>query len=235
MDPDPALSRATRYTTLAAGTEAVAELEIKRSRFLAVLRRAGTEAEARSLTERLRREHHDARHHCSAFVLGPDRDVQRSSDDGEPAGTAGIPMLEALVQRRTGADAQGRDRTDLSDVTAVVVRWFGGTLLGAGGLVRAYSEAVSRALDAAALVDRERLRRWSLPAGHAEAGRLENELRAAGTLVLGTAYGPAGAELLLAVPDDGDAAAGLAARVASLTAGTGVLRPAGTDWVDLPR
>ena len=113
MDPDPLLSRATRYTTLAAGTEAVAELEIKRSRFLAVLRRASTEAEARALAEELRRGFHDARHHCSAFVLGPDRDVQRSSDDGEPAGTAGLPMLEALVLRRTATDAAGRDVTDL--------------------------------------------------------------------------------------------------------------------------
>ncbi|MCM3687228.1 IMPACT family protein [Kocuria rosea] len=235
MDPDPRLSRATRYTTLAAGTEAVADLEIRRSRFLAVLRRAGTEAEARALVDELRRRHHDARHHCSAFVLGPDRDAQRSSDDGEPAGTAGIPMLEALVLRRTGTDDHGRDVTDLSDVSAVVVRWFGGTLLGAGGLVRAYSEAVSRALEGAHLVTRQRMRRYRLPVSHADAGRVENELRVAGTTVLGTDYGPAGAELGLALPDDDDAAAALAARVASVTAGAARLRPDGVDWVDLPR
>ncbi|GGG56545.1 YigZ family protein [Kocuria dechangensis] len=235
MDPDPLLSRATRYTTLAAGAEAVAELEIKRSRFLAVLRRAGTEAEARALVDELRRSFHDARHHCSAFVLGPDRDVQRSSDDGEPSGTAGLPMLEALVLRRTGTDDRGRDVADLSDVSAVVVRWFGGTLLGAGGLVRAYSDAVSQALDGARLVTRQRMRLYRLPASHADAGRIENELRAAGTAVLGTGYGASGAEIGLALPDDEDAAATLAARVASLTAGTGQLRPAGVDWVDLPR
>jgi uncharacterized YigZ family protein len=235
MDPDPLLSRATRYTTLASGTEAVAELEIKRSRFLAVLRRAGTEAEARALVDELRRSFHDARHHCSAFVLGPDRDVQRSSDDGEPSGTAGLPMLEALVLRRTGTDDRGRDVADLSDVSAVVVRWFGGTLLGAGGLVRAYSDAVSQALDGARLVTRRRMRLYRLPASHADAGRIENELRAAGTTVLDTAYGAAGAEIGLALPDDEDAAAALAARVASLTAGAGELRPAGAHWVDLPR
>ena len=67
MDPDPLLSRATRYTTLAVGTEAMAELEVKRSRFLAVLRRTATEAEARALVEEQRRGFHDARHHCSAF------------------------------------------------------------------------------------------------------------------------------------------------------------------------
>ncbi|MFI7482740.1 IMPACT family protein [Kocuria sp. M1R5S2] len=232
MDPDPLLSRATRYTTIAAGTEAVAELEIKRSRFLAVVRRAGTEAEARALVDELRRGFHDARHHCSAFVLGPDRDLRRSSDDGEPAGTAGLPILEALTLRRTGTDAHGDDVADLSDVAAVVVRWFGGTLLGAGGLVRAYSDAVSRALDGARLVPRQRQRLYRLPASHAEAGRIENELRAAGTTVLGTDYGPEGAELGLALPDDDDAVAAAHARVASLTAGSARLRPVGVDWVD---
>lgn len=232
MDPDPLLSRAARYTTLAAGTEAVAELEIRRSRFLAVLRRASTEGEARALAEELRRGFHDARHHCSAFVLGPDRDVQRSSDDGEPAGTAGLPMLEALVLRRTGTDAAGRDVTDLSDVSAVVVRWFGGTLLGAGGLVRAYSEAVSQALDGASLAARRRQRLYRLAASHADAGRIENELRATGATVLATAYGAAGAELGLAVDDDDAAVAALRSRVAALTAGAGELRPDGTDWVD---
>ncbi|KLU09259.1 YigZ family protein [Kocuria sp. SM24M-10] len=234
MDPDPLLSRATGYTTLAAGTEAVAELEIKRSRFLAVLRRAGTEAEARALVEELRRSFHDARHHCSAFVLGPDRDVQRSSDDGEPAGTAGLPMLEALVLRRTGTAAGGADVTDLSDVSAVVVRWFGGTLLGAGGLVRAYSDAVSQALDGAQLVRRRRQRLYRLPASHADAGRIENELRATGLTVLGTSYGAAGAELGLALPDDDAALAAAHSRVAALTGGAGVLHPDGVDWVDSP-
>src|SRR5690606_33095353 len=100
-----------------------AEIEVKRSRFLCTLRRVGTEADARAVVEEMRRQHWDARHHCSAFVLGPDGALQRSSDDGEPAGTAGAPMLEVL--RGHG----------VSDVVAVVTRWFGGVLLGAGGLV----------------------------------------------------------------------------------------------------
>ena len=128
-------SRASAYTTLAAGGGFRHEIEIKRSRFITILRRAATEEDARALVSELRREFHDARHHCSAFVLGPDRDIQRSSDDGEPSGTAGIPMLEALLRRETVPGV-----TDLSDVSAVVVRYFGGILLGAGGLVRAYSE-----------------------------------------------------------------------------------------------
>ena len=95
-----------------------AEIEVKRSRFLARVERVETEAAARAVVEAARKEHWDARHHCSAFVLGPDAGVQRSNDDGEPSGTAGAPMLEVL---------RGRE---LSDVVVVVTRWFGGVLLG---------------------------------------------------------------------------------------------------------
>ena len=138
------------YTTLAPGADFRHELAIKRSRFITVLRRVEDESQARALVSELRREFHDARHHCSAFVIGADRSLQRSNDDGEPSGTAGIPMLDALVKRETrAASATGGNKSavaDLSDVCAVVVRYFGGILLGAGGLVRAYSESVSAAL-----------------------------------------------------------------------------------------
>ena len=122
----------TSYLTVA-GTGEV-EIEVKRSRFRCHLERVENEDAARAVVEHARREHWDARHHCSAFVLGADGSTQRSSDDGEPAGTAGAPMLEVL---------RGRE---VSDVVAVVTRWFGGTLLGAGGLVRAYGDAVRAAL-----------------------------------------------------------------------------------------
>ena len=95
---------------------------MKRSRFITVLQRTGDEESARMVLAGLRKEFHDARHHCSAFVLGPDREVQRWNDDGEPSGTAGIPMLEALLKRETGPGM-----TDLSDVTAVVVRYSAGS------------------------------------------------------------------------------------------------------------
>jgi uncharacterized YigZ family protein len=220
-------SRATAYTTLAAGTEFRHELEVKRSRFITVLRRAGTEDAARDLVAGLRREFHDARHHCSAFVIGADRTVQRSSDDGEPAGTAGIPMLEALLKRETAPGV-----SDLSDVSAVVVRYFGGVLLGAGGLVRAYSESVSTALDLAPLVRRSRLRICSMAVPHAEAGRLENDLRAAGTVMAETSYQDRHAVLRIAVPDEAAAIAAAADRILQLTAGSTTLTPGGTDWVD---
>ncbi|GAB2750716.1 IMPACT family protein [Sinomonas soli] len=219
-------SHATTYTTV--DGEHRHELEVKRSRFITVLRRVAAEDEARALVADLRREYHDARHYCSAFVLGPDRTTQRSSDDGEPSGTAGIPMLEALLRRQTHDGV-----ADLSDVAAVVVRYFGGILLGAGGLVRAYSESVSAALDTAPLLSRRRLRLVGIDVPHAAAPRLENEFRAAGVLVVGTDYGAAGATLRVALTDTDAHAAEFTARLAALTAGTAEAVGLGTSWVDV--
>lgn len=145
------------------------ELVIKKSRFLARLEPVADSAAADAVVGRVRKEHWDARHHCVAMVLGVHADGARSSDDGEPSGTAGVPMLEVLRHRR------------LTDVVAVVTRWFGGVKLGAGGLVRAYSGAVSAALDAAdaagAVLRREMLHEVEIAVPHAEAGRIDNVLR----------------------------------------------------------
>ena len=222
-------SRATSYTTLAEGPDFRHELEIRRSRFITVLRRSPDEDTARSLVAALRREFHDARHHCSAFVVGPDRMIQRSSDDGEPSGTAGIPMLESLLKRETAPGV-----TDLSDVSVVVVRYFGGILLGAGGLVRAYSESVSAALELAPLVQRRRLRLCEIDVPHADAGRLENELRGSGFVMANTSYEAKHTVLRVALADNSDAIADAHSRVAALTAGTGALSPQGTEWIDVP-
>ena len=215
-----------RYTTISGDHRS--ELEIKRSRFITVLRRTETEDAARALIAELRREFHDARHHCSAFVLGPGREVQRSSDDGEPSGTAGIPMLEAITKRETFDGA-----SDLSDITAVTVRYFGGILLGAGGLVRAYSESVSSALASAPLLRRQRMQLYGVPAAHAGAGRLENDLRSAGYAVRGTEYGAAGAVITVALPDTPGADTAFRERLASLTAGDTAAELITTEWIDL--
>jgi len=222
-------SRTTAYTTLAAGSEFRHEIEVRRSRFITILARTPDEEAARAVLAGLRREFHDARHHCSAFVLGPDRDVQRSSDDGEPSGTAGIPMLEALLKREAAPGAAG-----LSDVTAVVVRYFGGILLGAGGLVRAYSESVSGALDLAPLVRRRRLRICAVRVQHAAAGRLENDLRAAGYAMAETLYEPQATVLRLALPDAPEELARAADRLAALSAGSASLLPGATKTTDVP-
>lgn len=208
----------TRYLTIARTGEA--EIEVKRSRFLCTLERVEDEVAARAVVDRLRKQHWDARHHCSAFVLGPDRALERSSDDGEPAGTAGAPMLEVL---------RGHRGEGVSDVVAVVTRWFGGTLLGAGGLVRAYGDAVRAALEVTGTRRRSLVRELSLEVDHTLAGRVEGELRTCGITVLDTSYA-VGVTLLLGVPPDGEA--GLHALVAELTSGTVVAEPAGERWVD---
>jgi uncharacterized YigZ family protein len=217
----------TSYLTIArTGT---AEIEVKRSRFRCQLERIDDETAARAVVERIRKQHWDARHHCSAFVLGPDAAVQRSSDDGEPSGTAGIPMLEALAKRETMPGV-----ADLSDVSAVVVRYFGGVLLGAGGLVRAYSESVSSALAMVPLVRRSRLRICSTAVPPASAGRLENDLRAAGFVMGATSYGGRDTVLRVALPDEPDSIDAAAERLRSLTAGSATLTREGTEWVDVP-
>jgi uncharacterized YigZ family protein len=211
------MSTPTSYLTIARAGEV--ETEIKRSRFLCRLRRVDHEDQARAVVDEARREHWDARHHCSAFILGPAGQVQRSSDDGEPAGTAGAPMLEVL---------RGRE---ISDVVAVVSRYFGGTLLGAGGLVRAYSDAVRAALDDVGVVRRRRMRLVDVAAEHADAGRLEHDLRARGVIVQDVAYAGR-ATLRIAVPDDD--VADLRETLAELTSGAVDSREAGCVWADFP-
>lgn len=211
----------TTYRTIARTAET--ETEVGRSRFRCRLERVTTEAGARAVVGAARREHRDAAHHCSAFVLGPPPQVvERSGDDGEPAGTAGAPMLEVL--RGAGTDVE-----PLSDVVAVVTRWFGGTLLGAGGLVRAYGDAVRTALDVAGTRRRELLRELEVEVGHADAGRLESGLRAHDVAVLDQAY-TARVTLRLGVPTDG--VASLHALVAELTVGTAEAVHVGQRWVD---
>ncbi|MGP9605468.1 IMPACT family protein [Glutamicibacter sp. 287] len=203
------------------------EVEIKRSRFITYLFRVESEAAARTHLAALRKTHFDARHHCSAFIIGPDRMTQRSNDDGEPSGTAGIPMLEALAKRDTGHGA------DLSDALAVTVRYFGGIKLGTGGLVRAYSDSVSQALNHAALRTRQRLRLFELPAAHALAARWENELRSAGYQLGDTLWRETDAVLRIGINDEPGDAQALRTAIATLTSGAGMLRPIDTRWVDL--
>lgn len=151
-------------TIAAPGTH---ELVIKKSRFICTLARAETEDEARAMIGAVRERHWDANHNCSAYRVGPEGRFQRTSDDGEPSGTAGVPMLAVLNHR------------DLTDIVAVVTRYFGGTLLGAGGLIRAYGQSVSAAIDAVGIVERRPVALVAVETGYNDAGRLENALRAA--------------------------------------------------------
>lgn len=199
--------------------EGEAEIEVSRSRFRCLLVRVEDEMSARGVVEQARREHWNARHHCSAFILGPERAVERAQDDGEPPGTGGAPMLEVL---------RGRE---VSDVVAVVTRWHGGTMLGTGGLSRAYADAVRAAFETAEMIERVEQELCDVTVDLAAAGRLEHELRSRGTKVLRIDYTDV-ATLELAVPL---IAVPIAEEiVAELTEGTAALVHRGRRWVDAP-
>ncbi|MDO5048816.1 MAG: YigZ family protein [Actinomycetaceae bacterium] len=161
------------------GTWVRNELEIQRSRFITTLAHTPTEDDARLFIEQIREEFPDATHNCSAFVVKPDglNEIGHSNDDGEPSGTAGAPMLDVFL------------RENLVNVTAVVTRYFGGTLLGAGGLIRAYSSSVSEALHLAQIVQIQPVLRFELDVPHAYAGRIESDLRGRGFTITDVQYG----------------------------------------------
>ncbi|MFD8571466.1 YigZ family protein [Streptomyces sp. NPDC059639] len=165
------------YRTVA--REGVHETEINRSRFLCALAPAATEEEAQAFVARVRKEHPTASHNCYAYVIGADASVQKASDDGEPGGTAGVPMLQMLTRR------------DMRYVVAVVTRYYGGVKLGAGGLIRAYGGAVGEALDTLGTVTRRRFRLGTVTVDHARAGKMENDLRATGREVRDVRYAEA--------------------------------------------
>ena len=204
------------YQTIAA--PAVAELEISRSRFLTRIERVETEAEARAVIAGAREQHPRARHHCSAFVLGAGQRTQRSNDDGEPSGTAGAPMLDALTS------------AGLSDVVAVVTRYFGGVLLGAGGLTRAYRAAVAEAVLGAERVTRAPRQRVAILAPYDVAAQLEAEARRRGWTIGEARYGEAVERDFAVAEQEAEA---LRAVAAELSAGAARVTLGEVSYVDL--
>ncbi|MBC9714855.1 YigZ family protein [Streptomyces sp. TRM66268-LWL] len=174
------------YRTVA--HEGVHETEVNRSRFLCALAPAATEQEAQAFVARIRKEHPTATHNCWAYVIGADGGVQKASDDGEPGGTAGVPMLQMLTRR------------EMRYVVAVVTRYYGGVKLGAGGLIRAYGGAVGEALDALGTITKRRFRLVTVTVDHQRAGKLQNDLRTAGREVRDMRYGEA-VTLEIGLPD----------------------------------
>lgn len=119
------------YQTIA--RDGSVEINIKKSRFICHIKRVDTEEEARAFIQSIKKEHYKANHNCSSFIIGENAEIKRSSDDGEPSGTAGVPMLNVLEAK------------ELTNIVTVVTRYFGGIKLGAGGLIRAYTDAVATA------------------------------------------------------------------------------------------
>lgn len=137
------------------------EIIEKKSRFIATMCPVQSQEEAEQFISRCKKKYWDARHNCSAYVIGEHNEIMHSSDDGEPSGTAGRPMLSVL----TGAD--------LHNVAVVVTRYFGGVLLGTGGLVRAYQGAVSAAIDNAEIEEQIELQLLLVTAGYGDVGKVQ--------------------------------------------------------------
>ncbi len=149
------------------------EIVEKKSRFIAVIRHVDSEEEALEMIESLRKQYWDARHHCFAYIIGTKAECVRFGDDGEPGGTAGKPMLEVLQSRK------------LCNVCAVVIRYFGGTLLGTGGLVRAYSGAVVEGLLHTGVIHKELAVRTGLYTDYTDLGKLQYVVAQEGLLLAG--------------------------------------------------
>ncbi|KPL59304.1 YigZ family protein [Rossellomorea vietnamensis] len=141
------------------------EINIERSRFLTYVNRVETEEEAQEFIASIKKKHHDANHNCSAYMIGEQNLIQKANDDGEPSGTAGVPILEVLKKR------------DLKDTVVVVTRYFGGIKLGAGGLIRAYGRATSEGLNATGIVERRLMRVMKTKIDYTWLGKVENEVR----------------------------------------------------------
>src|SRR5699024_5844792 len=140
------------------------EINIQKSRFIGYVKRVETEEDAQKFIQEIKKKHHDATHNCSAYMIGEHDQIQKANDDGEPSGTGGIPMLEVLKK-------QG-----LKDTAVVVTRYFGGIKLGAGGLIRAYGNTTSQAIQATGIVRRQLMQGFSITVDYALLGKLENVL-----------------------------------------------------------
>ncbi|MCZ8523137.1 MULTISPECIES: YigZ family protein [Paenibacillus] len=152
------------------------EIVIKKSRFIGYAKPVSTEEEAIAFIDELKKEHWNATHNCSAYMIGERDEIQKASDDGEPSGTAGKPILEVIKN-------QG-----LKNVVVVVTRYFGGIMLGAGGLIRAYTDGAVAGLAAAGQVYQVLHREIRVEIDYTWLGKVENELRGRGTLLGETGF-----------------------------------------------
>ena len=163
-----------QYKTVYEGSEG--EIVEKKSRFIATVRPVETEEEALAFIEEMKKKYWDARHNCSAYVLGERQELMRCSDDGEPSQTAGKPMMDVL----TGAG--------LTNVAVVVTRYFGGTLLGTGGLVRAYSKSVQAGLAASTVLEKKKGFLLAMETDYSGIGKIQYLLGQRGLLITDSQY-----------------------------------------------
>ena len=165
--------------------EAINTLIVEKSRFICYMKHVKSEEEFKEYLSTIRKKHHDATHVCSAFIC---HNIQRSSDDGEPSGTAGSPILNVLI------------KNNLDEMCALVVRYFGGIKLGAGGLIRAYGNAVSECLKQEKLYEDVIYPKYSLVISYENANKIDNYMRNY-TMLLDTKY-DIDVEYVFALDDD---------------------------------
>lgn len=163
------------------------ELEEKKSRFIANTLPIASQEEALAFIEKIKKQYWDARHNCYAYVLGDRHEIQRFSDDGEPGGTAGKPMLDVLLGE------------NIHNMVVVVTRYFGGTLLGTGGLVRAYSGAAKEGLKNSVVIEKQQGRQLLLETNYSDLGKVQYLLLGQGIPILSEDYG-SGVTLEVLVP-----------------------------------
>lgn len=195
---------------------AEAEIEIKKSRFIGLAAPVASEDEAKALLTAVRERHAGARHNTYAYRVGLGTAVERASDDGEPGGTAGRPLLEILTRR------------EVRNGILIVTRYFGGILLGAGGLLRAYSGAGVAAAEAAGMTRYSERRRLAITVDYPLWGKLEHEFGRRGLTVVGVEYAAQVTARIL-VPSDG--VPGLTATVRDLSAGAAGVVDEGGQFV----
>lgn len=175
----------SQYKTIyKAGSAAIIE---KKSRFIAHILPVETEEEALSLIEQCKKKFWDATHNCSAYIIGTENPIMRCSDDGEPSQTAGKPMLDMLAGH------------EVCNVVAIVTRYFGGTLLGTGGLVRAYGRSVKEGLEASVIVEKKLAWELEINVDYTDIGKIQYIIAQAGLTALDTQYTDA-VKVLLPVP-----------------------------------
>ena len=176
-----------KYKTVYEGGEG--EIVEKKSRFIATVRPVQTEEEALAFIEEMKKKYWDARHNCYVYSVGKNREYTRCSDDGEPSGTAGRPMLDVILGE------------DIYNVAAVVTRYFGGILLGTGGLVRAYSAAVQEGLRESLIIEKHLCRKVRMSMDYTMLGKMQYLAAKLNLMILDTFYTD-GVEMQLLVPDE---------------------------------
>lgn len=205
------------YKTVAAYGEN--EIVIERSRFIAYVDRAETEEKAIQFIATIKKKHRDASHNCSAYLIGEHDEFQKANDDGEPSGTAGIPMLEILK------------KLALKDTIVVITRYFGGVKLGSGGLIRAYGQSAKEGVLAVGIIERILHREVIVTVDYTWHGKIENEMNLRGYSISDTTFMEKVTMTLLAQNGEEDQLVNI---ITNLTSGQATIELGEVLYVDQP-